>query len=248
MTIEPRVSFKENKYILSSSLGLQRDNLKNSESPQMNRTIGSASLSANPVQWYKADILYSNYDLNQKNQSYGIDSLLSLSQTTQSLGLNQTISFAGDKLAQNIFLSLNRQLLKDKNPAIAELTNYTSNILLASYLLSYLPKQMNLTLSYNMTSFNLSNLETKVSGPVVAYSAAFLKNTLNMSVSNAFYKTQLNGEDNSKLNIFWFNSSYRFNKKHLAKVSFFINNNNNLQSSGTSVIEKKAELGYSYIF
>ncbi|MBE0654106.1 MAG: hypothetical protein IH594_09930, partial [Bacteroidales bacterium] len=248
VTIEPRVRFKENKYILSSSLGLQRDNLKDSGSPRMNRTIGSVSLSANPVQWYKADILYSNYDLNQKNESYGIDSLLSLSQTTQALGVNQSISFAGDNFAQNFFLSLNRQLLKDKNPSIAELTNYTSNILLASYLVSYIPKQMNVTLSYNLTSFNLSSMETKVSGPVVAYSASFLKNSLNLSVSNAFYKTRLNGEENSKLNIFWINSSYRFNKKHLAKASFYINNNNNLQSSGTSIIEKKAELGYSYIF
>ena len=248
ITIEPRMQFYENRYVLSSSLGLQRDNLENSESPQMNRTIGSVSLSANPLPWYKADILYSNYDLNQKNESYGIDSLLSLSQTTQSLGVNQNIGLTGDLFAQNLFFSLNRQLLRDKNPAIAELTNYTSNILLATYMVSYIPKQMNLTLSYNLTSFNLSSLETQVSGPVVAYSASFLKNSLNLSVSNAFYKTRQNGEDSSKINIFWINSSYRFNKKHLAKAGFFINNNNNLQNSGTSIVEKKAELGYSYIF
>ncbi|MDT8430978.1 MAG: hypothetical protein RQ746_05520 [Bacteroidales bacterium] len=248
LTIEPRLQFHENKYVLSSSLGLQRDNLKNPESPRMNRTIGSISLSANPVQWYKADLLYSNYDLNQVNESYGIDSLLSLSQTTQSLGVNQNISLAGENFTQNLFVSLNRQLLRDKNPTIAEFTNYTSNILLASYMVNYLPRQMSLTLSYNHTSFNLSTLETRVSGPVVAYSASFLKNALNLSVSNAFYTTILNGEDSSKINIFRINSSYRFNKKHLAKAGFFLNNNTNIQNTGTSIVEKKAELGYSYIF
>ncbi|MDF1572012.1 MAG: hypothetical protein P1P82_10380 [Bacteroidales bacterium] len=248
LTIEPRLQFHENKYVLSSSLGLQRDNLKNPESPRMNRTIGSISLSANPVQWYKADLLYSNYDLNQINESYGIDSLLSLSQTTQSLGVNQNISLAGENFTQNLFVSLNRQLLRDKNPTIAEFTNYTSNILLASYMVNYLPRQMSLTLSYNHTSFNLSTLETRVSGPVVAYSASFLKNALNLSVSNAFYTTILNGEDSSKINIFRINSSYRFNKKHLAKAGFFLNNNTNIQNTGTSIVEKKAELGYSYIF
>jgi hypothetical protein len=248
LTIEPRLQFHNSKYILNSSLGLQRDNLKNSESPRMNRTIGSVSLSANPVQWYKADVLYSNYDLNQKNESYGIDSLLSLSQTTQSLGINQNISFAGDRVAHNLFFSLNRQLLRDKNPAIAAFTDYTSNILLASYLVSYLPRQMNLTLSYNLTSFHLSTMETRVSGPVVAFSAAFLKNSLSLSVSNAFYKTRLDGDDSSKINIFVVNGSYRFNKKHLAKAGFFINNNTNFQNTGTSIVEKKAELGYSYIF
>jgi hypothetical protein len=248
VTIEPRLQFFENRYILSSSLGLQRDNLEDSESPRMNRTIGSISLSANPVQWYKADLLYSNYDLNQVNESYGIDSLLSLSQTTQALGVNQNISLTGENFAQNLFVSLNRQLLRDKNPTIAELTNYTSNILMASYMVNYLPRQMSLTLSYNLTSFHLSALETWVSGPVISYAAAFLKNALNLSVSNAFYSTRMNDEDSSTINIFRITSSYRFNKKHVAKASFFINNNNNFQNTGTSITEKKAELGYSYIF
>jgi len=44
----------------------------------------------------------------------------------------------------------------EREPKLLEMAA-EANILLASYLVSYLPKQMNLTLSYNLTSFNLSN-------------------------------------------------------------------------------------------
>ncbi|MBE0667665.1 MAG: hypothetical protein IH593_08320, partial [Bacteroidales bacterium] len=65
ITLEPLVSLSKDKYVIAGSLGFQRDNIKESLAHQTNRTIGSVRVSANPLKWYRADLNFSNYDIDQ---------------------------------------------------------------------------------------------------------------------------------------------------------------------------------------
>ncbi len=249
VTIEPRYSFSENKYSLSGSLGWQKDNLKKTLQYGTNRKIGSLGFSAAPVKWYRADINLSNYNINMRKGLTELDTLMTISQTTRSFNLNQNLIFTGESLAHIIFISYNNQLLKDKNKNTAALSDYTSNMWSGSYLLSVIPKQMNFTVTYNYTSFDLASMKTRVSGPVLTYSSSMLKNSLNLSVSNAFYKNFLDGEENSKLNIFSVSSSYRISRKQRLRLSIYFHKSEGLMgNTSSSFAENKGEIGYSYMF
>ncbi|MBN2164859.1 MAG: hypothetical protein JW717_01135 [Marinilabiliaceae bacterium] len=248
ITIEPRYSFCNKKYSLNGSLGFQKDNIKKTTPYQTNRTIGSLSFSAMPWNWYKADITISNYNTLMKRGLSEIDTLMKVSQTTRSFNMNQNFNFTKEIFAHNFFVVFNNQKLKDNNQNSASYNNYSSNMFSGSYFLSYIPKAMNVSVTYNLSSFDLASINTHVRGPVIAYSAAFFKNKLNFSVSNSFYKTIVNSVDDNQLGIISINSSYRIAKQHRFRLSYYNHKSKSLNGSSTNFTENKGEIGYSYTF
>jgi len=248
ITIEPHYSFGNKKYNLNGSFGFQIDNIKKLTPYQTNRTIGSLGFSAMPWKWYKADINVSNYSTTMSRGLSEIDDMMKVSQTTRSLNVNQNFNFTKEIFGHNFFVMFNNQQLKDNNKSSATFNNYSSNMVSGSYLVSYIPKSMSLSVTYNLSMFDLANNNTKVHGPVIAYSAAFLKNKLSFSLSNSFYKTIVNNNDDNNLNIFSLNSSYRIAKKHRFRLSYYNHKNKSLNGSLIEFTENKGEIGYSFTF
>jgi hypothetical protein len=249
ITIEPTVKFSKNKYLIGSSLGFQRDNLKNTLAQQTNRTIWSLRFSGKPVKWYNLDVQYSNFDIDQQKGNYELDSLYEISQTTRSYTVTQNINLAGKVFMQNFLITLNNQKLTDKNSNTENINSYNSNMFMGSYMLSYIPLRMNLNFTYSFSHFELALMDAKIYGPVIAYSASLLKGNMNVAVSNSFLKNKINDEISSKINILSISASYRIKKKHVIKARYNLHDNNSVDTSTTgSYKETKGELGYSFIF
>jgi hypothetical protein len=242
ITIEPTVSLAANKYIFGGSLGFQRDNLKKSLAHQTNRTIGSVRFTGNPVQWYRADLTYSNYDINQVAGLNPLDTLNKISQTTQSINLVQNFSLNGKRLSHNLLVSLNDQIMTDRNKNSG--SSYKSLTTMGSYVIGYMPLRMNLSLTYTYCHVDLPGNNSRIYGPTVAYATALLKSSLSLSVAWSRFSNILNGASAGIISTYSINSTYKIKKKHVAKLRIYINDG----ALSTPYTETKAELGYAFIF
>ena len=169
ITIEPTLKFSKEKYALSASFGMQHDNLNNKLANTTKRTIGSLNLNGVPSQRYNFNINYANYDLGQSSGATPVDSLYEISQTTQNLSVNQNLNFMGKTFVHYFIVSYNLQKLKE----IIESNSFTSNILIGSYMVNYIPANLNITIGYSYTTFNLSSTKTSYLGPNFSISKSF---------------------------------------------------------------------------
>ncbi len=245
ITIEPSINLSKDKYVISGSLGFQRDNLKETLAHQTNRTIGSVRVSANPFKWYRANLIYSNYDIDQSSGINPLDPLSTLnriSQTTSSISLMQNFSLVGKTIVQNLMVTVNDQVMKDH-------VNNTGNsfktfVAMGSYVLGYMPLKMNFSLTYSYSSFDMPTTENLIHGPAASLSASMLKSRLSMAMTGAHF---LNFVDNSlygRITSSSLSASYKISNKHLVKARYYLN-----QSTGTSsYTETKGEFGYGFIF
>ena len=125
-------------------------------------------------------------------------------------------------------------------------------MLIGSYMVSYIPANLNITIGYSYTTFNLSLTKTSYMGPNFSISKSFMKNTLAVSLSENLFKNNLTDNSTMKttvnnLNRVSLNITYRLARKHRFTVKAYINKN----TSGTvlnNYNEKRGELGYVYTF
>jgi len=245
ITIEPAVSLSGDKYIISGSLGFQRDNLKETLIHQTNRTIGSVRVAANPVKWYRADINYSNYDIDQKagiNPLDPLNTINQISQTTSSINLVQNLSFAGKTLSQNVMVTLNNQLMTDHVNETGSF--YRTFVAMGSYVVGYMPMRINLALNYSYSTFDIPSAVNTFHGPTASLSSSLLKGRLNLAVAGSRLSNILDDTLSGHITSGSFSSTFRITKMHMVRARFYVNNS----TGANSFTETKGELGYGFIF
>lgn len=252
LTIEPSLKFNKEKYALGASVGLQHDNLDNKLANTTRRTIGSLNLNGAPSQRYNFNVNYANYDLGQSAGATPVDSLYEISQTTHNLSVNQNLNFMGKTFVHYFLVSYNLQKLKDKNKKTVDPNSFTSNMLIGSYIVNYIPANLNITIGYSYTIFTLSSNETSYAGPNFSISKSFAKNKLAISLSENLFKNQLTDKIAGKttinnLNRVSLNTSYRPGRKHRVIAKVYINKNSS-DTASNNYNEKRGELGYVYSF
>jgi len=245
ITIEPSLSLSGDKYIIAGSLGFQRDNLKESLAHQTNRTIGSVRVAANPVKWYRADINYSNYDIDQKAGLNPLDPLSTInqiSQTTSSINLVQNLSFVGKSLSQNIMVTLNNQLMTDHVNATG--SSYRTFVAMGSYVIGYMPLRINLALNYSYSTFDIPTAVNTFHGPSASLSSSLMKGRLSLAVAGSRLSNILDNNLSGHITSGSFSTTFKITKMHMVRARLYVNN-----STGTkSFTETKGELGYGFIF
>ena len=245
ITIEPSVSLSADKYVIAGSLGFQRDNLKESLAHQTNRTIGSVRVSANPVRWYRADLNYSNYDIDQKAGLNPLDPLSTInqiSQTTSSVNLVQNLNFTGKFLSQNIMLTLNDQVMTDHVSNTG--SSYKTLVAMGSYIIGYMPLKINLAVTYSYSTFDMASAVNTFHGPAASLSASLLKSRITMAVAGSRLSNILDNNLTGHITTGSFSTTFKITKMHMVRARFYVNN-----STGTnSFTETKGEFGYGFIF
>ena len=245
ITIEPSLNLAKDKYIISGSLGFQRDNLKETLAHQTNRTIGSVRVSANPIKWYRADLNFSNYDIDQTSGINPLDPLNTInriSQTTSSISLMQNFSLIGKTTVQNLVVTVNDQVMTDH-------VNDTGNsfktlVAMGSYVIGYLPLKMNLSLTYSYSSFDMPSSENTIHGPAGSLSASMLKGRLSMAMAGSRFANYIDNSLYSHITSATLSTTYKITKKHIVRARLYIN-----KSNGTSsYTETKGEFGYGFLF
>ncbi len=245
ITIEPSVSLAADKYVIAGSLGFQRDNLKESLAHQTNRTIGSVRVSANPVKWYRADINFSNYDIDQKAGLNPLDPLSTInqiSQTTSNISLIQNLSFNSKSLSQNVMLTLNDQVMTDH---VSNTGNtYKTLVAMGSYIIGYIPLKINMALTYSYSTFDMPSMVSTFHGPAATLSASLLKSRISIAVAGSRLSNILDNNLSGHITSGSFSTTFKITKMHMVRARLYVNN-----STGTnSYTETKGEFGYGFIF
>jgi len=245
ITIEPSVSLAADKYLFAGSLGFQRDNLKESLAHQTNRTIGSVRVSANPVKWYRADINFSNYDIDQKAGLNPLDPLSTInqiSQTTSNISLVQNLSFNSKSLSQNIMVTLNDQVMTDH---VSNTGNtYKTLVAMGSYIIGYMPLKISMALTYSYSTFDMPSMVSTFHGPAATLSASLLKSRISIAVAGSRLSNILDNNLSGHITSGSFSTTYKITKMHMVRARLYVNN-----STGTnSFTETKGEFGYGFIF
>src|SRR5690606_13518491 len=248
ITIEPSFSLMKSSLQVNGSFGYQTDNLDNRRASTTKRKIGSVMLNAKIGSHYTGNLSYSNYDIGQAPGTVDVDTLIEVSQTTQSLGMLHNLMFPGETLNHNLMLSYNYQTLNDRNPGTAVYTDYNTSTWLGSYLVTLAPLRMSITGSYTFTIFELPSKRTKINGPTVSLTKTLANNTLSLSLTYSSLAYTIDEEQYQTINRLMINTSYRVARKHRLSLRFYVNQSAGEAENVESFRETKGDIGYAYTF
>ena len=250
ITLEPAFKLMKKKLTLGGSVGTQIDNLNNDKNLRTRRTITSARVSYLPVPQYNLSAFYSNYGLAQESGLLSIDTLRQseVAQATSQFGLTQSLNLTGEKMGHNLMLNFNAQKLNDRNEYTSQYSEFSTDILSASYFLNYFPLSTNASVSYLHTKFQQDTLTTVVSGPSLGLGKSFLKNRLNTGFSLASMKNKVQDEETGSINTISFQAGYRHGKNHRFGMRFYHHKNSGSTTVHPSYYENKFDVDYTYTF
>ena len=250
ITVEPTFKLLQNKLTLGGSMGTQMDNLKNDKNLRTWRTITSARVSYLPVPQYNISAFYSNYGLAQESGLLAIDTLRNseIAQATTQFGINQSLNLTGEKTGHSLMINFNAQKLNDRNENTAQYSEFSTNILSASYFLNLLPLNANASLAFLYTNFTQDTLVTVVMGPSIGLGKSFLKNKLNAGFSWSYMKNKVQDEDTGNINTLSIQLGYKPVKNHRFALRIYHHNNTGQTAGYSSYYENKFDFDYTYTF
>ena len=247
ITIEPGFKIKD-KFSFNGSLGFQTDNIGDSAAFRTNRTIGSAHLSWQPSQKLMTDVTYSNYDLGQKSVTAVMDTLNRVSQTTNSITVNQTLMLVSETMTNSIILTGNYQTLKDHNSHTADNTEFSTAMLLLSWYMTLMKSGFTAGLSFNYSTYDMASVNSQYMGPSLTLSQGFLKQKMNVTLTGSGFRNTSGGDVLSNIIQAGMRTSYRLAKKHRIQLKYSFNRCIGVAASVNSYTENKGEISYVYSF
>ena len=248
ITIEPSVSMLKSALQINGSFGYQTDNLDNRRAATTERKIGSLMLNGRIGTRYTGNLSYSNYDIGQAPGTVELDTLIQVSQTTQSWGMLHNLMFQGEALNHNLMINYNYQSLNDRNPGTSVYTNYNTSTWLGSYFLTLVRLRLNVVGSYTFTTFQLPSKQTKIGGPTVGLTKTLANNALSINLTYSSMAYRIDNQQHQTINRLSVNTSYRVARKHRLNLRFYINQSAREAENVESFRETKGDIGYAYTF
>jgi hypothetical protein len=250
ITIEPSVKLLKKKLSVGGSFGTQVDNLGNDKSLRTRRTISSAKINYLPVPQFNISAFVSNYGLAQQSGIMSIDTLREseVAQATSQYGLTLSYAVSSDKWSHNIMASINGQKLNDRNPNTSENTEFSTLIVTAGYFATYIPLNINGSLSYMYTNLKQDTLTTIVSGPVISLGKSMLKNKLNFTMTFSAMNNKVNQKTTNVISNVSAQLMYKPAKNHRFALRYYHNNSAGKDSLYTSYYENKLDIDYTFTF
>ena len=226
ITINPSINLFKGKAIISGSVGTQHNNLDGKRMSTNQRLISSINLTLNPSPYYGINLGYSNYTFQQQ---VIIDSLYNDSMVVNQLNHNLNImpryTLIKEKYIHNLILTINYQILNDKNDVTTDLQS--NNMLLGNLMYSLTLKKSRLNVRTGATYFRFNSGLITINriGANIGVSKKFFKNKLQSSISLAYNK-----QDETYSNSGFFtanvNLNYKVFKKTRISLQFYYNNTN----------------------
>ena len=248
ITIAPAFTLFKRKLALRGSVGVQRDNLRNTKKATARRVISSFNVSYNPGSKFGIDAAFSNYSNNQRAGRVPLVDSLKVFTTTSNLSISPRLMFISAEKSHMIMLLFNRMSLNDRNPQSAQMAETQATLINAGYNLSLNASMLSFFLSVNHTMLENFMMVSKASGGSLGVSKSLQEGRLSASFNNALQRTtQLEEKGwvfNSSLNLSW-----NFLKKNSLRFGlFYINTSYPDGSVNPSFKEFKGDLSYVYTF
>lgn len=258
ITANASQSIFNSKVNISVNIGLQKDDLENKKSSQLQRVVSSYNADYSPNEKLNISAGYSNFrsftniknqfdEINQINPIDNIDTL-DFQQLSQNANLNFSYQLKRTKIvSKNFNLSLSAQVsANEQNGQATE--GGESNFYNASsgYNLSYPKKTLGVNSSLNV-SFNTFGEEESITiGPSVAVNKQFFEKKLRTNFTTSYNQNRNNGEKISEVINLRINGGYVYKKKHNFSLSLLSQFRNSETIESTS--DFTATFSYNYSF
>lgn len=231
------------KLNITTTGGLQRNNLDESQVARTTRLIGNATATyaATPKLNFSANV--ANYTTTtRKVQIIEFDSL-DYFQVTRNAGLGFNYSTGKEKIKHNIFSNGNYQVADD------ELNNSSKMLNLNSGYQAMLP-HLGLTgaASLNVNRAIFVAINSTAIGPTLSVTKSLLKKKVKTSASYSMIYTYSIGELIDRLGSARLTAAYTYKQKHTTSFSGVYVNKKSITGTGTSFNEFRGTLQYGYTF
>jgi hypothetical protein len=193
LTFNTSFSLFKRKISFSGSAGLQHDNLRGNKIATSIRDIWNASLSINPITWFGIDAMYSNFSTNQRAGKIPLVDSLKTYNVDRTLSVNPRFIIIKSKHIHTIILSYNENDYVDMNPLTSGATTIATTAFL-NYTLTFIPKQLNLTVGLSYVNSHNSYATTTMTGGTAGLSKSFLKNKLFCSLNENAQSSEVNSQ------------------------------------------------------
>jgi hypothetical protein len=250
ITIEPSIKLLKKKLALGGSFGSQFDNLGNDKNLRTRRTITSAKINYVPIPQFNINAFFSNYGLAQQSGILSIDTLREseVAQATSQFGLNSSYALSNENWSHNIMVSFNGQKLNDRNPYTSENSEFSTMILTSGYYATYMPWNLNGSLSYMYTNLTQDTVTTVVAGPSISLGKSLLKNKMNVALSYSGMANKVSQKTTNVISNISMQLMYKPHKNHRFALRYYHNINDGKNSLYASYYENKLDVDYTYTF
>ena len=248
ITFEPSVYLMKNKLKIAASAGQQKDNLLNKKSYTTKRFIGNIVMDWNISNVFGLNTMYSNFSGEQSAGLKIPNQQTQQSFVSQNIMVMPRLSFLKEKFTHFHTFLANRQLLTDKNPNTASLTEYVVDNF--NYSSTYMFNKSGLTfgLSFLMTRFNSNQIDNRLSGIGLNASKSFLANKINTSIIVNGTQQKINSENFADIMNFSLQNTYKINDHNGITLQANYLDNKAKTDTGFSFTEYNIDLGYTYTF
>jgi len=248
LTLAPSFSLLKRKLMLRGSIGLQRDNLRNTKKATSLRTISSLNASYNPSSKFGVDANYSNYSNNQRASRVPLIDSLKQFMTTKNLSIAPRLMFANTNRSHMVMLIFNRMSLNDKNPLSANLAETNATMFNLNYSLNLAKAMLSFSAGLNHTILENFIATNKATGFSIGVSKSLNEGRFTAGLNNSLQHTEYLQSKGWLFNSS-FMSSWRFYKHHALRLGFYYTNVSYPDGSvNPSFKEFKGDLSYVYTF
>ena len=250
---------------LSVNAGLQRDNLDDTKTTELQRVVGAVNVAVKATEKLNINASYSTFQsvtnirdqfdfINAVSPLDNIDTL-NYRQLSRSATLNMTYAIAKtEQKSQNASINLSLQDTEDLQEQFLSGTQSTVGATTflntgANYSLQFVPIDLNITAGIN-ASFNTTiETENNTLGPTLAVSKLFLDKKIRSSLAASYNQSTTEGVIQNRIVNIRLNAGYQLLEKHqfnLSLLSLF--RNTPLATAQTQSEDFTATLGYNYSF
>jgi len=219
------ILFKD-KVNFSTNIGLEHNDLENSNDRKTSRLVGSLNITYNPIKSINITGSYSNFQthsnaksqfdyINQTSPTENLDTL-NFEQVSQ----NGTFSVMyqleqSEKRTQSFNANVNYQIASDKQGGVV-LPNNSNSLANASiaYAVQFIPQSININTTFNITQNQTGQTQTTMVGPTISVSTKLLKKVMTIGFSSAYNVSESDGVICSSVFNGRFNVGYLLLKKH----------------------------------
>ena len=250
--INASTSIMQRKMSLSGSLGLQRDNLDNSQSTENRRIISSFNGNYQISQNLSVSAGYSNYNSSAEPTRVLVQDSIKYVQVSQNFNTGGSYSTGNDTYAHVYNLTYSRQTVNTINSSFTDIerAGTVMNNATAAYRLNYKPVDAGFSLSFNLTHYGQDSIANYNFGPQLSANKGFFDKKVRTSLSYSLQCSQSNASNSSYVNVFRVTASYTYKRSH----SFSFNTNmmmRNTQPAGKERSKSRelvATMSYGYRF